>query len=127
MLPGISLVMTLFFGGIASWMGALVRTAPGLVNVPRKDLFMKLSVEGRMTIVEPTRTFLAWVVALMAFLFIYIVEGTARVGVLGEEMLSAWPVAFFMVGVLGVLPFYYIKTGRMLDEAARREGLLPPK
>ena len=125
MLPGISVVMTCVFGSVAWWLGSLIRTTPGLVNVPRKDIFVKLSLEGRMTILAPTQTFLAWVIALVSYLFVYIVEGTARVGVLHEPMLSSWPVAFFLVGVLGVLPFYYIKTGRILDDAARREGLLP--
>ncbi len=125
-LPLLSIVMTCVFGGVAYWLGPLVRTTPGLVNVPRKDLFMKLSVEGRMTIIAPTRTFLAWVIALVGFLFLYILEGMARVAVLNEPMLSAWIVVVFLVGVIGVLPFFYIRVGRVLTEVARREGVLPP-
>ena len=48
LLPIISLVLLAFLGGIALWLGALVRNAPALVNVPRKDLFLKLSPAGRL-------------------------------------------------------------------------------
>lgn len=125
MLPGISLVMLAFLGGISYWMGNLVRNAPGIVNVPRKDLFVKMSVEGRMTVVAPTQTFLAWVLALMAFLFVWIVEGSGRVAVHKEATLASWPVFIFLGGVLGVLPFYWVATSRRLTEAAMREGLIP--
>lgn len=126
LLPVLSLVLIVFVGGIAIWLGVLVRTTPGIVNVPRKDLFLKLSIEGRMTVVAPTRVFLAWVLGLMAFLFVWIVEGTGRVAVHETAMLPTWPVFVFLAGVLGVLPIFYRRTGRMLECAARREGLLPP-
>ena len=125
MLPLLSLVMLAFFGGISAWLGWLVRKSPQIVNVPRKDLFLKMSVEGRMTIVRPTREFLAWVMALMMWLFAYILEGSARVAVHIDDTLVAWPLFIFMGGVLGVLPFYMIRTGRMLDDVARAEGIIP--
>ena len=125
MLPGISLVMLAFLGGISYWMGSLVRNTPGLVNVPRKDLFVKMSVAGRMTVVAPTQTFLAWVLALMTFLFVWIVEGTGRVAVHEDATVAVWPVFIFLVGVLGVLPFYWVATSRRLTDAAMREGLIP--
>ena len=80
-----------------------------------------------MTIVRPTREFLAWVMALMMWLFAYILEGSARVAVHIDDTLVAWPLFIFMGGVLGVLPFYMIRTGRMLDDVARAEGIIPAK
>ena len=125
LLPSISLVMLVFLGGITLWLGALLRTTPGIVNVPRKDLFLKLSPEGRMRVVAPTRTFMAWVLALMAFLFLAILEGSARVAVQEADTLGLWPLLVFLPGVLGVVPFYWMRTARILEQAARDEGLDP--
>ncbi len=124
LLPIISLVLLAFLGGIALWLGALVRNAPALVNVPRKDLFLKLSPAGRLAVVAPTRVFLAWVIALVMLLFLYILEGSARVAVLQEKMLPSWPVFVFLGLVFSTLPFFYIATMRAVDRAARDEGLL---
>ena len=123
LLPGIALVMVVFLGGITLWLGALVRNTPGIVNVPRKDLFLKLSPEGRMRVVAPTRTFMAWVLALMGFLFVAILEGSARVAIEQSDTLGMWPLLVFLPGVLGVVPFYWMHTARILERAARDEGL----
>jgi hypothetical protein len=120
----ISLVLLGFLGGIALWLGGLVRNAPALVNVPRKDLFLKLSAEGRLAVVAPTRTFLAWVIALVMLLFLYILEGSARVAVLQDDMLPSWPVFVFLGLVFATLPFFLLATTRAVDRAARAEGLL---
>ena len=124
LLPIISLVLLGFLGGIALWLGGLVRNAPALVNVPRKDLFLKLSAEGRLAVVAPTRTFLAWVIALVMLLFLYILEGSARVAVLQDAMLPSWPVFVFLGLVFSTLPFFLLATTRAVDRAARAEGLL---
>jgi hypothetical protein len=125
LLPAISLAMLVFLGGITLWLGALVRTTPGIVNVPRKDLFLKLSPAGRMRVVAPTRTFMAWVLALMSLLFLAILEGSARVAVKETDTLGLWPLLVFLPGVLGVVPFYWMRTARILEQAARDEGLDP--
>lgn len=123
LLPALSLALVVLLGGVTLWLGALVRGSPGLVNVPRKDLFVKLSHDGRMRVVAPTRTFMAWVLALMCLLFLAILEGSARVAVKQTETLSLWPLLVFLPSVLGVVPFYWMHTARIIERAARDEGL----
>ena len=123
LLPAISLVLLALFGGIIAWTGSLARSAPGIVNVPRKDLFLKLSAEGRVAVLGPTRVFLAWMLVLVTALFLFIVEGSARVAVGQVETLPSWPVFVFLGCVFATLPFMMIATTRAIDRQAAREGI----
>ncbi len=123
LLPLLSLGMLALLGGIAVWMGSLVRNAPALVNVPRKQTFLRLSAAGRMEVVAPTRVFLAWILVLVLSLFLYILEGSGRVAVKQEEALPSWPVFVFLGLVFSTLPFYMMATVRTVDRVARDEGV----
>ncbi len=123
-LPALSLAMAAFLLGIGWCIGWMTRTSPMLINVPRKQLFLALSPQGRLVIVAPVRVFLTWVTALVTLLFLWIVEGSARVAVGLDATLSSWPV-FVMIGlILGTLPFFLLVTTLALDAQAAREGLL---
>lgn len=124
LLPGMSLAMVALFGGIALWIGALVRKAPALVNVPRKELFLRLSEQGRMVVVAPTRMLLAWMIVLMTALFSYILEGTGRVAVNLDDTLPIWPVFVFLGLVFSTLPFFMLALMKAVDRAARDEGVV---
>jgi len=123
LLPALSIAILAFFGLIAWSIGPMCRGAPGLVNVPRKDLFVRLSPAGRETVLAPTRAFLAWVVSLVAWLFAYILEGTALVAVGRETKLPAWPVFVFLALVFLTLIPFYRATSRAVLVAAEREGV----
>lgn len=127
LLPAISLVLLAIFGGIIAWTGSLARSAPGIVNVPRKDLFLKLSPEGRVAVLGPTRVFLAWMLVLVTALFLFIVEGSARVAVGQATTLPSWPVFIFMGCVFATLPFMLIATTRAIDRQAASEGVAPQR
>lgn len=123
LLPALSIAILAFFGLIAWSIGPMCRGAPGLVNVPRKDLFVRLSPSGRESVLAPTRAFLAWVVSLVAWLFAYILEGTALVAVGRETTLPAWPVfAFLALVLITLIPFYRATSRAVLAEAVR-EGI----
>ena len=123
LLPAISLALVALFGGIIAWTGSLARSAPGIVNVPRKDIFVKLSPEGRAAVLAPTRVFLAWMLMLITALFIFIVEGSARVAVGQAATLPSWPVFVFLGCVFATLPFMMIATTRAIDRRAAEEGV----
>ena len=123
LLPSLSLGIVGFFALIAWSIKPLVRSAPSIVNVPRKDLFVRLSPEGRDVVLAPTRAFLAWVISLVAWLFVWILEGSARVAVGQDATLSSWPVFVFLAIVLGTLVPFYLTTSRAIQTAAEREGI----
>ena len=126
-LPALSLGMSALLLGIGWMIASMTRTSPSLINVPRKQLFLALSPAGRLVIVAPVRVFLMWVAALVSLLFLWIVEGTARVAVGIDTTLSSWP-AFVMIGlILGTLPLFLVVMTMALDAQAAREGLLRPR
>ncbi len=124
MLPGLSLGMLVFLGAIVWGMGALVRHTPGLCNMPKKDLFLKLSPEGRMAVVAPTRAFLLASLALFQGMFAWGVEGSARVAMGTSATLAVWPVFVVVGGMFVLLVPYFIATGRAIEREARREGVI---
>lgn len=123
LLPAISLALLALFGGIIAWTGSLARSAPGIVNVPRKELFLRLSPDGRAAVLAPTRVFLAWMLVLITALFIFIVEGSARVAVGQAATLPSWPVFVFLGCVFATLPVMLIATTRAIDRRAASEGV----
>jgi uncharacterized integral membrane protein len=120
LLPALSLGILAIFALIAWSIGPLARGAPGLVNVPRKDLFMRLPPAARERVLVPTRAYLVWVVSLVTWLFVWIVEGTARVAVGQAATLSSWPVLAFLALVLTTLVPLYAATSRVMKDAASR-------
>ncbi|MFM7260962.1 MAG: DUF1648 domain-containing protein [bacterium] len=127
LLPALSIAILAFFALIAWSLGPMCRGAPGLVNVPRKDLFLRLSPAGRESVLAPTRAFLAWVVSLVAWLFAFILEGTALVAVGRATTLPVWPVFVFLVLVFVTLIPFYRATSRAVLAAAECEGIIAAK
>lgn len=123
LLPMISLGVLLLFGAILVWIESLARKAPGIMNIPRKDVFLKLSPEGRVSVLGPTRAFLAWMMLLITGLFMYIVEGSARVAVGRDATLPSWPVFVFLGLVFSTLPVFIVATMREVDRRALAEGV----
>ena len=121
LLPAVSLVLLALFGGIIVWTGSLARSAPGIVNIPRKDLFLKLSPEGRAASLEPTRAFLAWMLLLISLLFLFIVEGSAQVAIGQVQTLPSWPVFIFLGLVFATLPWMIMATSRTVERIAAAE------
>lgn len=119
LLPGVSLAMTVLLVGLGlGGIRSLARHAPWLINVPRKERFLKLSADGRVAVMRPMLNFLAYVAVLETGLFLWIVEGTGRVATGSAATLAVWPVFIFLAGVLGVLPIGIVATIREIERVA---------
>lgn len=122
LLPAIMFGICALLGGIALWIDRLARDTPMLLNVPRKDLFLKLSFPGRLAVMTPTRILLIWVLVGVNLLGLGIVEGSARISVNGYGTVSIWPVVAF-VAFAGALTVWSLHaTTRAIERQARLEG-----
>jgi uncharacterized membrane protein len=100
LLPLVSLVMTGLMMGLAlGGINAMARHTPGLINIPRKDEFLRLSPEERVRVLGPMSVFLLMVGAMEGGLFLWLVEGIGRVATGAAQTLSPWAV-FVFVGVV---------------------------
>ena len=124
LLPGMSTALLVLFALISHFIGYMVVRMPMLVNMPNKELFVRLSPVGRLRVVAPTRVFLLWTMAMMTFLFAYIVDGSARVAIKETGTLPWWPMLLFMGGIFGGLVPFLLLTSRLIDQVAREEGVL---
>ena len=122
--PVLMAVLCVFLGAIARWIDRLARASPQIVNVPRKDLFLRLSADARAEVVLPTRTLLVWTLVGVQLLGLTIVEGMGRVAVLGQATVSILPVVAF-VAFVGALCFVSIRsTARAVERLAKAEGVV---
>jgi hypothetical protein len=122
LLPGMSTALLVLFTLISHFIGYMVVRMPMLVNMPNKELFVRLSPVGRLRVVAPTRVFLLW--TMMTFLFAYIVDGSARVAIKEADTLPWWPMLLFMGGIFGGLVPFLLLTSRLIGQVAREEGVL---
>lgn len=121
--PVLMVVLCFFIGGIAHWIDRLAVHAPGMLNIPRKDLFLRLSPPARCEVVMPTRSVLVWVLVGVNLLGLTIVEGIGRVAVLGQATVSILPVVAF-VAFAGALCFVSVRaTSRAVERLAKAEGI----
>ena len=121
--PALMVALCLFIGGIARWIDRLATHTPGMLNIPRKDLFLRLSPAARCEVVLPTRSLLVWVLVGVNLLGLTIVEGMGRVAVVGEATVSILPVVAF-VAFAGALCFVSVRsTSRAVERLAKVEGL----
>ena len=121
--PAIMLSVCVILGAVALCIDKIARETPALVNVPRKDLFVRLSPERRIAVMLPTRALLVWVLTGVNLLGLGIIEGSARISVHGHGTVSIWPVVAF-VAFTGVLTLTSLRaTTRAIERGAREEGL----
>jgi len=76
-----------------------------------------------MVAVAPTRTFLLATLAIFQGMFVWMVEGSARVAVSEGAVLPSWPVFVCVGAVLALLVPYGAATGRAIEREAAREGV----
>jgi hypothetical protein len=121
--PIVMVLLCALLGGIARWIDRLAVDAPGMLNIPRKDLFLRLSPEARCEVVLPTRSMLVWVLVGINVLGLTIVEGMGRVAVVGQATVSILPVVAF-VAFVGALCFVSIRaTTREVERLAKAEEI----
>jgi hypothetical protein len=122
--PVIMVLLCALLGGIARWIDRLAVHTPEMLNIPRKDLFVRLSPAARGEVVLPTRSMLVWVLVGINVLGLTIVEGMGRVAVVGQGTVSILPTVAF-VAFAGALCFVSIRaTTREVERLAKAEGLV---
>lgn len=121
--PIIMVALCVFMGVIARWIDRLARDTPALINVPRKELFLRLSPDARAEVVLPTRALLVWVLVGVNLLGLAIVEGMGRVAVKGQATVSILPVVAFVACTAALSLVSVRSTGRAIERLARKEGL----
>lgn len=123
-LPAIALVLAALIVGVALLTRSLVRHRPNLVNVPSKELFLRLSPDARLrAVARPTQVFLLWTLLLLSLLFLWIVEGTARVAVGSAATLPSWPIFVFLGLEMVTVPVYLIGVIGRVKREADAEGV----
>jgi uncharacterized membrane protein len=123
--PGLSLVLGVFLYLLGKGLPSSASRSPSSVNLSRKDLFLRLSEEGRTAVMAPTSTYLLWVFMLLQGLFLYIVDGMGRMAIGAWTVLPVWPVFLFLAGVLGGLPLLVRAINKALARACAKEGIAP--
>ena len=116
-------MLGLFLYLLAKGLPSSASRSPSSVNLARKDLFLRLSIEGRTAVMAPTSTYVLWVFMLLQGLFLYIVEGMGRMATGAWTVLPVWPVFLFLAGVLGALPLLVRSTNKALIFACSKEGV----
>jgi hypothetical protein len=115
--PGVGIALAAMMGLLAAKLPGMAARSPGSVNMPDKARFLALDEAGRAAALAPTATYLRWVSACVAGLFLYIVEGIGRMATGAWDSLPSWPVLVFMALIIGGLPFLLRATRRALEQA----------
>lgn len=126
-LPIVSLVLLALLAGVTLLIDRLARRSPTLVNMPNKELFLRLSEQGRSDAVRPARTLLLSIDAIVMLVFAFIIEGTGRVAVGQMATLPSWPILVLLGVIFTCVIGFMLATTRSIDRIARSEGLLPPR
>lgn len=119
--PAIGVILAVVLRTLGRWMEGSAARSPGSINVPRKELFLLLSEDGRRHALVPTAIYLRWVGVLILALFIYIVEGLAATSIGRVASWSTLPVLGFLVAVLVPLPFMARATRGRIEAAHASE------
>lgn len=121
--PILMVLLCALLGAIARWIDRMAVHTPALLNIPRKELFLRLSPAARCEVVLPTRSLLVWVLVGVNLLGLGILEGMGRVAVHRQGTISILPVVAF-VAFAGVLCFVSLRaTTRAVERLAKQEGL----
>lgn len=99
LLPTIGTIAPLFLLGIVAMVGWLLRTSPGLVNLPRKAQLLELDPVARLGVLRMLWEMMACICIVITLGFTGMMMGTERVATGAWTTLPSWPV-FVVVGVL---------------------------
>ena len=100
LLPGIATLLTGLFLGVGLGLPWLARHQPGLINLPRKAVFLGLSADARVRVVAVSSDLLCGCAVLVDLLLTAILWGTARVARGAAATLPAWLMVPFLAGIV---------------------------
>ena len=103
LLPVIGTATALLMVGLTPGTRWLLRTVPGIVNVPRKDELLALPLDAQRRALAPLSAMLDWISILIVVGFAAILVGTERVANGAWKTLPSWPLLGFIPLLLGVV------------------------
>jgi uncharacterized membrane protein len=123
-LPGIAALLLLILGGLSLALGSLAVRTPSWVNLPQRELFRRLSPEGRRRAIEPLRTLLLGIAGLYTAFSIWVLDGITRVALGEVDQIGSLPPIALVVGTVLIALLGHNGTRRAVEAEASREGIL---
>lgn len=121
LLPCIGVGQALVLRALSRWMEGSAARTPTSMNVPRNDLFLRISEPERRKALAPGALYLQWVAILLLLLFIYILEGVGATSIGRVDRWSAIPVYVVLAGILLPIPFLTRVTRKRIEASHARE------
>lgn len=104
LLPTIGVAFTVGLQALVRWLEGSAAKNPSGINLPQREKFLALPIEGRRKVLAPIANYLRVTAVLLLSLFIYIVEGLGRLSTGASVSWSPLPVFVFVGSMLmGVL------------------------
>ncbi len=97
LLPIIGTVIPFFLVGISFAMWWLLRTVPGIMNLPRKDELLALPLDAQRRALFPIEAVMTWISIAMMIGFAGLLFGTERVATEAWRTLHSWPLFAFIL------------------------------
>lgn len=104
-LPLVGLGITTLLLGLGAGIPWMAGRWPGIMNVPRKEAFVRLPPDARRKAVRPAQAMLAVLALLANGLFAYLIWGAHAIATGARPTLSGWVMAPFFAGVILSLVF----------------------
>ena len=94
------------------------------MNLPQRELFRRLSPEGRRRAIEPLRTLLLGIAGLYTAFSIWVLDGITRVALGEVDQIGSLPPIALVVGTVLIALLGHNGTRRAVEAEASREGIL---
>jgi hypothetical protein len=128
--PALAAVLTILLLGLGAALPRLAASAPDLINLPRKKLFLSLPSEARVRCAAPLVSLLAFLPLPLCGLFLWLLEESARFGIEGPHgaraTLPLTPATLPIAAMLIATFVYAGRAGRMVRAEAAAVGPAVP-
>ena len=114
LLPVIATLLTLFLMGISALIPWLLRRAPGIVNIPRKEELLALPADAQGRAIEPLTWMMTIISIVLTLLFIQILHATERIANTAWETLPSWPMYVMIPSIFGIILWGHIAVRRRI-------------
>ena len=114
LLPVIATLLAVFLLGISALIPFLLRFAPEIVNIPRKQELLALPADAQRRAIQPLTMMMAMISFLITLLFIQILCATERIANGAWETLPSWPLLVLIPSILAIVVWGHIAIRRRI-------------